>query len=500
MGLTPILVALCRNAGLATNGFVQAQELCNSWGPHNFFCAHFWAHKPWNRILINQPLLAMARLAQALSDILSRHPRRVLGGVGVLLLGTGVTAFGVSPMMPDAAKLPVTQVFEPLSLNALPDLQLGPHAVLTLYRSDTVRRNDTTQSLLLRLGVHDTQSQDALRNHDGMRQLFDGRSAGKLVSVETDERGGLIRLSARWLPDDERQFTRLVVARNGDGFETQIQNSDLTVSSRVASGVIESSLFAATDSVNLPDSVAVQLAEMFASDIDFRRDLRKGDRFNVVYESLEADGEPLRAGRVLSAEFINNGKTHEAVWFQEAGQKGAFFGFDGQSMRKAFLGSPLEFSRVSSGYGMRFHPILGREKAHLGVDYAAPTGTPVRTIADGVVTFAGTQRGYGNVIEVTHRDNKSTLFAHLSRIDVKRGERVEQGEFIGAVGTTGRSTGPHLHFEFRDHGVHQDPLEVARESENIPINPNLRARFNVVAEAQRAQLDAARSIQQASAD
>ena len=251
---------------------------------------------------------------------------------------------------------------------------------------------------------------------------------------------------------------------------------------------------------SLPDSVAVQLAEMFASDIDFRRDLRRGDRFNVVYESLEADGEPLRAGRVLSAEFINNGRVHESVWFQEEGKKGAFYGFDGQSSTKVFLSSPLEFTRVSSGYGLRFHPILGRNKAHLGVDYAAPTGTPVRTIADGLITFAGTQNGYGNVIEVTHRDNKSTLFAHLSRIDVKRGQRVEQGDFIGAVGTTGRSTGPHLHFEFRDHGVHQDPLEIARESENIPISPNLRPRFDAVAQIQRKQLDAANSIQQANAD
>jgi murein DD-endopeptidase MepM/ murein hydrolase activator NlpD len=134
------------------------------------------------------------------------------------------------------------------------------------------------------------------------------------------------------------------------------------------------------------------------------------------------------------------------------------------------------------------------------VDYAAPTGTPVRTIADGVVSFAGWQRGYGNVIEVSHRDNKSTLFAHLSRIDVKKGQRVEQGEFIGAVGSTGLSTGPHLHFEFRDNGVHQDPLEIARKSENIPINPVLRGEFDTVAQEQRAKLSAAASLQQASAE
>ena len=448
-----------------------------------------------------QPIFStLAGIAQAIQLSLSRHPRRVIGGVGALLLGTGVTAFGIAPLAPDANSLPVTQIIEPLSLDALPAFSLNGSTPLSLYRSDTVRRDDTTLSLLRRLGVRDAQAQDLLRNDESMRQLFSGRTSGKLVSVETNERGLLQKLTARWLPDDERQYMRLSVERKGNSFESSLQTLDLTVSSRVASGVIRSSLFAATDNANLPDSVAVQLAEMFASDIDFRRDLRQGDRFSVVYESLEVDGEPLRAGKVLSAEFINNGRKHEGVWFEEPGRKGAFYGFNGESSRKSYLSSPLEFTRVSSGYGMRFHPILGREKPHLGVDYAAPTGTPVRTIADGVITFAGTKNGYGNVIEVTHRDDKSTLFAHLSRIDVKKGQHVEQGEFIGAVGTTGRSTGPHLHFEFRDHGVHQDPLEIARESENVAINASLRPRFDAIAQLQRQQLDAVSQTQQASAD
>ena len=304
----------------------------------------------------------------------------------------------------------------------------------------------------------------------------------------------------RMLPDDGRVFQRLVIARQGGSFSSRVESGELNVQSRLASGVIRSSLFAATDEAGLPDSVAVQLAEMFSGDIDFRRDLREGDRFSVVYESLEADGEALRAGRVLSAEFINNGREHEAVWFEEPGLQGAYYGFDGQSSRKSYLASPLEFSRVSSGYGMRFHPISGKQKAHLGVDYAAPTGTPVRTIADGVVTFAGWQRGYGNTIEVRHRDNQTTLFGHLSRIDVRAGQKVAQGEFIGAVGSTGLSTGPHLHFEFRDNGVHQDPLAIARRSENIPVSPAARARFDAVAQSMRMQLDAAATVQQASAE
>lgn len=441
----------------------------------------------------------LSRIAHAVGLALSRHPRRIMGGLGVLLLGTGVTAFGIAPLAPDAAQLPVTEVVQPFAIAPQALDALAAPVPLTLFRSDTVRREDTAQTLLQRLGVSDREADSFLRNDPTARQLLAGR-AGKLVNAETSDRGDLQRLSARWLSSAEDQFNRLVIERTASGLQARLETGDLQASTKLASGTIRHSLFGATDAVNLPDSVAVQLAEIFSSDIDFRRDLRQGDRFSVVYESLEADGETLRAGRVLSAEFVNNGRTHEAVWFGSNGVKGAYYGFDGQSSHRAFLSSPLEFSRVSSGYGMRFHPVLGRSRAHLGVDYAAPTGTPVRTIAEGVVSFAGWQRGYGNVIEISHRDNKSTLFAHLSRIDVKKGQRVDQGDFVGAVGSTGLSTGPHLHFEFRDNGVHQDPLAIARKSENIPISPALRERFDAVATLQRRELDAAATMQQASAE
>jgi murein DD-endopeptidase MepM/ murein hydrolase activator NlpD len=445
-------------------------------------------------------LPTLARSAgDSLLDSLARHPRRVMAGVGALLLGTGVTAFGIAPLAPDASLLPVQQVVEELAIPSLSDAGLRTSGSMTLYRSDTIRRDDTAQSLLQRLGVRDPEALNQLRNDSVARQLFEGRT-GKLVTVETNEQQQLLRLKARWLSDDSRVFQRLVLERGDAGLQSRVESGELTVQSQLASGVIRSSLFAATDAAELPDGVAVQLAEMFASDIDFRRDLREGDRFAVVYESLEADGEHMRAGRVLSAEFVNNGQEHQAVWFEEPGLKGAFYGFDGQSSRKSYLGSPLEFSRVSSGYGMRFHPVSGKQKAHLGVDYAAPTGTPVRTIGDGVVSFAGWQNGYGNIIEIQHKDNQLTKFAHLSRIDVRTGQKVAQGDFIGAVGSTGLSTGPHLHFEFRDNGVPQDPLEIARQSENIPVSPAAKARFAAVAQAMRQQLDAAATIRQASAD
>ncbi len=449
-----------------------------------------------------RPLLhTLACVFDATSQSLSRHPRRIMGGVGVLLLGTGVTAFGIAPLAPDASDIPVRQVIEALDTPALIEAHrssIEQTVPLVLFRSEATRRDDTAQSLLQRLGVVDSDAQAFLRTDAVARQLFS--RAGRLVSVETTERQALLRLTARWLASDERAFTRLVVEQTPTGFTSRLEQGQLTASPRLASGVIRSSLFAATDEAGIPDAVAVQLAEMFASNIDFRRDLRQGDRFSVVYESLEADGESLRSGRVLSAEFVNNGREHAAVWFEEAGHKGGYYGFDGQSARRYYLSSPLEFTRVSSGYGMRFHPISGQRKAHMGVDYAAPTGTPVRTIGDGVVEFAGVQRGYGNVIYIRHRNNQMTVYAHLSRIGVRNGQRVNQGEFIGAVGSTGASTGPHLHLEFRDNGVHVDPLAIARQSETVPVPPEMRQRFEAVAQQRRLQLDAAASVQQASAE
>ncbi len=427
-----------------------------------------------------------------------------MGGLGVLLLGTGVTAFGIAPLAPDASDLPVRQVIEALNTPSQQDIDelmaAQPAAPLVLFRSETTRRDDTAQSLLQRLGVSDSQAQAFLRNDPIARQLLQAGRTGRPVSVEASDRQELLRLTARWLSADERSFTRLVVEKTPQGTLTsRLEQGALTASARLASGVIRSSLFAATDEAGIPDPVAIQLAEMFSSDIDFRRDLRQGDRFSVVYESLEADGESLRTGRVLSAEFVNDGREHEAVWFEEPGHKGGYYGFDGQSSRRYYLASPLEFSRVSSGYGMRFHPITGGRKAHMGVDYAAPTGTPVRTIGEGLVEFAGEQRGYGNVIYIKHRNNQMTVYAHLSSIGVRKGQRVEQGQRIGAVGSTGASTGPHLHLEFRDNGVHVDPLSIARQSESIPVPQALRQRFDAVAQMQRMQLDAAASIQQASA-
>ena len=449
--------------------------------------------------------LTTARFAllDRLTQGIQKHPRRITALIAAVLLTSGGGAFAVASLAPDASDLPVRTIEMPVeslaSGSTLSNLIDRPG--FSLFRTEQMRNSDTAESLLQRMGVADPAAAAFLRRDAHVQKNLMGRT-GRLVAAETTDDHRLLRLVARWAPDDSGYFKRLVVEKTDKGFASRIETAQLSASTRLAGGVIQSSLFAATDASNIPDTVAIQMAELFSGDIDFRRALRKGDRFSVVYETLEADGEPLRSGRVLSAEFHNNGKTHQALWFQEPGSdKGAYYTLDGQSMRRAYLSSPLEFSRVSSGFSMRFHPILKQWRAHLGTDFAATTGTAVRTVGDGVVDFAGVQSGFGNVVFVKHRNQHVTVYAHLSRIDVKKGQSVSQGQNIGAVGATGWATGPHLHFEFRVNGEHQDPMTIARQSEAAaPVSAAARPAFDKLAAMMRTELTSAERIEQASAE
>ncbi len=441
----------------------------------------------------------MGRLARSIQH----HPKRLTAVIAALLLSGGGGAFAVASFGPDPLDLPVRLVEQPVpSLATGATLaELTERPGFSLYRSEQVRSSDTPESLLRRLGVADPAAAAFLRRDAHAQKNLLGRG-GRTVSVETTDDHRLLRITARWTTEEDNNFQRLVVEKSPDGFVSRVESAPLTASSRLAGGVVRSTLFAATDAASIPDGVAVQLAELFSGDIDFRKSLRQGDRFSVVYESLEADGEPLRSGRLLSAEFHNNGKTHQALWFQEPGSNnGAYYRLDGQSLRRAYLSSPVEFSRISSGFSMRFHPILQKWRAHLGTDFAAPTGTTVRTVGDGVVEFAGVQNGFGNVVFIKHRNEHVTVYAHLSRIDVRANQTIEQGQTVGAVGSTGWATGPHLHFEFRVNGEQVDPMTIAQQSESAtPVSAAARAAFNQLSAAMRTQLDSADLIQQASAE
>lgn len=438
---------------------------------------------------------------------LRRHPKRVAGSMAALLLGTGVTAFGVAPLAPDAADLPVRQVLEAVQTQQVQS-QLDALADHTfkLYRTDSIRGSDTFDTLLKRLNINDPAAAAFLRKDASAKVLLAGR-AGKNVNAEATDAQELQKLTVRWPAGDDGHFKRLVVERSAAGLTSRVEIAPYVVNSRLASGVIQTSLFAATDDAGLPDHVATQIAEIFSTDIDFRKALRKGDRFNVVYETLEADGEPMRAGRVLSAEFVNAGKAHQAMWYQAPGadangnaNKGGYYTLDGKSLRRGYLSSPLEFSRVTSGFSMRFHPISQKWRAHLGTDFAAPTGTPARTVGDGVVSFAGVQGGYGNVVFITHRNGHETVYAHLSKINVRVGQKVSQSDTIGLVGSTGWSTGPHLHFEFRVSGVHQDPMTIAKQSNTVEVPQAAVGQFKQLASVIGSQLQAAATMGQSQAE
>lgn len=458
-----------------------------------------------------RPLAQAIDAAQSLSlttqQFVREHRLGVTAAVTALLVGMGATAFAVAPMA--SGEPPVQQIVHEVvaAAEVQPQLEALAGHDLSLVRSEVSRSGDTADSLLKRVGLVDASAAAFLRSDPIARRIFDGQ-AGRSVHVTLNAEQKAIGIVAR-VPtpsikgDDKKlatHFDRISLLRTSSGqWLSRKETVELGHQVRMASGTIRTSLFAASDAARLPDEIAVQLAEIFAADIDMHRELRRGDRFSVVYEALTADGEPITwsagAGRILAAEFVNGGKAHEAVWFEtQDNGKGAYFDFSGRSMKRAFLASPLEFSRVSSGFAMRFHPLLKKWKAHLGVDYAAPTGTAVRTVGDGTVTFAGVQRGYGKVVEVLHRDERKTLYAHLSRIDVKKGQSLEQGTRIGAVGSTGWSTGPHLHFEFRVKGAHQDPLMIAKASETLTIPAEAKGEFTAMAQAAQTQLNVAESL------
>ena len=460
----------------------------------NFINRFLTIAKPYSLELL---ALAIAH-SQTLRAFVARHPKHVTAALAVVLLGGGGGAFAVANLGPDASNLPVRILVENLETPNL-EKQVAEleQQTLKLYRNDITRGTDTAESLLRRLGLVDSVAAAYIRKTPEVRQALLNRS-GRNVSVETNEQQQLLTLTTRWLKNDtDTQFQRMVITRNDNNkFSVRTDTAPLTASVRMTGGTVASSLYAASDEARLPDNVTRQLADVFSGQIDFHRALRKGAIFSVVYETLEAEGEPLRAGRLLSAEITNDKKTYDAVWFQEPGQKGAYYTMSGDSLRRAFLASPMPYSRRTSGFGMREHPIFHTQRAHLGVDYAAPTGTPVISVADGVVVESGFSGGFGNMVVVQHNARQSTVYAHLSKIAVRKGQTIKQGDNLGAVGATGWATGPHLHFEFRINGRHVDPLTLAQQGSSEPISAALRPQFNKRAEYARTQLMAAAQMRQ----
>jgi len=406
------------------------------------------------------------------------------------LLGV-VTAFGLVPQ--NDFDLSSNEVaIENIVLPKVP----VDKVVDSYWRNERVQRGDTVDELMRRLSIEDTAAGDYLRKSPEAAS-FRKLPVGTEIQAETAVSGDLIAL--RYLNSDNAQ---ILIDKQDGKLQSETLPAQLETRLFVRTGEIRTNLYAATDEAGLPDAEANQLSELFSGDIDFHHDLRKGDRFTVVYEMTYNNGALLQMGRIQAAEFVNQGHVYRALYFQKDAQHGDYYTPEGKSVHKAFLRSPIAFSRVSSRFSLsRFHPILNKWRSHKGTDFAAPMGAKVKVTADGIVAVVGKQGGYGNVIMVNHQGRYTTVYGHLSRFarGLHKGQHVTQGEVIGYVGMTGLATGPHLHYEFRVNGQQRDPLRVALpdakpiDSADLaafqPVANDLVARLNLLRNTNLAKLD-----------
>jgi len=413
-------------------------------------------------------------------ELWARQHKRQIGAGGAASM-LAVTAFATAPLSEDALP-PPSLVAETLALKAS---SFDFSDTVTVI--ETIQRSDSMTALMQRMDLIDPQLAEFVRKDAKARRLFQ-LLPGRLALAEVDGYGRVQRFTLRTGGLDESSAQapkRVVVRRGADGLSISEELITLERSAEVREAQIHSSLFAATDAAGIPDPVASRVADIFGGEIDFHRDLRKGDRLRVSYESLREPGglDAPMPGRVLAAEFVNAGRKLEAYWFDPDGPgpiEGAYYSAAGESLRRAFLRNPVEFSRVSSGFSTsRLHPIFQQWRAHRGVDFSAPPGTRVRAAGDGMVDFVGWYRGYGNMVVIRHRERTETVYAHLQSFAerIKPGYRVQQGETLGEVGSTGWASGPHLHYELRINGEHVDPLTVAMSNEGVALSKAQREAF-----------------------
>lgn len=359
-----------------------------------------------------------------------------------------------------------------------PPAETGTELTLKIRRGDSLdrlfARHDLSRSDLAAL-IATELGRKHLRLVRPGDEITIRHEAGRILTLEREVS---LTESLRIDRQDDDAYTARLVAR-------ALERRPI-----VASGAIESSLFLAAADAGISDRTTMNLAGIFAWDVDFVLDIREGDGFRLVYEELWRDGERLGDGDILAAEFVNQGRAFQAVRFTDPDGRVDYYTPEGRSVRKAFVRAPLSFSRVSSNFNpRRRHPKLNKIRAHRGVDYAAPRGTPVKAAGDGKVNFRGRKGGYGNTVILQHGGNITTLYAHLSRFgNYRNGQRVRQGQIIGYVGATGLATGPHLHYEYRANGVHRNPRTV-KLPDAEPIDPAYLGRFRTVADELIEQLD-----------
>jgi len=353
----------------------------------------------------------------------------------------------------------------------------------------TVNSGDTLSSIFARAELPSSTLHRVLSSGPEARQLTHIKP-GQVFQITRDEQGELESLSSRL-----SNLKTVQVTRSAKGFSVKHEVIKPAIRQAYARGVIDSSLFGATQRAGLSQRLAMDLANVFGYDIDFALDIRSGDEFELVYEEKLVDGKIVGSGNILAARFTNQGKTYTAVRHTDSQGHSSYYRADGSSMRRAFIRTPVDFARISSRFTTsRRHPVLNKIRAHKGVDYAAPTGTPIKATGDGKVVLAGRKGGYGNTVVIQHGQRYRTLYAHMNGFakGIRNGSQVKQGQVIGYIGTTGLSTGPHLHYEFQVNGVHVDPL-----SQKLPMADPIagaeRQRFLKLSQPLLARMDQERN-------
>lgn len=410
-----------------------------------------------------------------------RFPRAHLA-LSMALVGTVTLLTLAAPesgeSRPEAPATLTVPPAAPLPDNAGDRLAAGTAPAAPRYRrvTLTVAPGDTLSALLQAHGVTATEIHNLVNGDPRLRALASIRP-GDTLRLSLDENGDLAALSYH----PSRVKTVEATRDNGD-WTVSSHTRDYQRRLRFAEGHIEDSLFLAGQQAGISDRLTMQLANIFGWDLDFVQDIRRGDHFRVLYEDLYLDGKKVGEGNILAAEFWNRDRHLSAYRFRHRDGEVEYLDADGNAMRREFIRTPVAFTRISSRFSMgRKHPILNRIRKHEGIDYAAPSGTPIKAAGKGKVVFAGRKGGYGNVIILQHGNKYSTLYAHMRGFarGIHVGERVDQGETIGYVGMTGLATGPHLHYEFRVNGVHRDPLTVPlprARGVSAPERPRFAAR------------------------
>ncbi len=320
-----------------------------------------------------------------------------------------------------------------------------------------VQAGDTLSKIFTRLGISTKDVHEMMSADPACRHLA-ALAPGQTLKVQVSEEQQAVSLTLNVAPGES-----LYLSRMEEGFQVEHKLVPLEKKLAFSKGEIQNSLFASGRRAGLDHNILAQMVEIFGWNIDFALDLQRNDTFRVLYEEkCNEDGERVKTGAILAAEIVNGGKTHQAVRYTDKTGNTNYFTPDGYGMHQAFLRAPLNFTRISSHFGQRNHPVMHRLREHKGTDYSAPLGTPVQATGDGKVIFMGTRGGYGKVVELQHGSRYSTLYAHLSRFPkgFRAGKEVRQGEVIGYVGRTGLATGHHLHYEFRIDGIHRNPLTV----------------------------------------